>query len=70
MKMSFLEIRNEEKGSLALEQVLFIGAVVLMSLGLFAFYDKLGNYFQNFDISGLRTSVPASGSTGGTTPTP
>ena len=59
-----------EKGSLALEQVLFIGAVVAMSLGLFAFYDKLGVYFQNFDISGLADGVPTggSGSNGGTGP--
>ena len=50
-----------EAGSLALEQVLFVGAIVVMSLGLFAFYDKLGSYFQNFDISGLSTSVATPG---------
>ena len=47
-----------QRGSLALEQVLFIGAIVAMSLGLFAFYGKLGSYFQNFDINGIATSIP------------
>lgn len=71
MKKQISFLGRNEKGSLALEQVLFIGAVVLMSLGLFAFYDKLGNYFQNFDISGLRTSVPTSGTnTQSSNPTP
>ena len=59
---------KSERGSLALEQVLFIGAVVTMSLGLFAFYDKLSNYFSSFDVSALPTSpsVPSgvSGSSG------
>ena len=65
--MKATESRFDEAGSLALEQVLFVGAIVVMSLGLFAFYDKLGDYFQNFDISGLSTSVSTPGS--GTTPT-
>ena len=36
-----------EKGSLALEHVLFIGAVVALSAGVFIFYDNLSNYFKN-----------------------
>lgn len=56
--MTMKKSQFNERGSLALEQVLFIGAVVAMSLGLFAFYDKLGAYFQNFDITGLSDSVP------------
>ena len=56
-----------EKGSLALEQVLFIGAVVLLATGLFTFYGELSNYFANFDFSNVGNSVPAAGS-GGNTP--
>ncbi|MFN8390266.1 MAG: hypothetical protein U0136_08260 [Bdellovibrionota bacterium] len=47
-----------QRGSLALEQVLFIGAIVTMSLGLFAFYDKLSTYFASVDISSLQHTVP------------
>ncbi|MBP9838237.1 MAG: hypothetical protein KBC84_05945 [Proteobacteria bacterium] len=56
------KIRNE-KGSLALEQVLFIGAVVTMSLGLFAFYDNISTYFKNFSISNLPTTVATTSQT-------
>lgn len=60
--------RMNERGSLALEQVLFIGAIVAMSLGLFTFYGKLGSYFQNFDMSGIADSVPVpAGGTGNPT---
>jgi hypothetical protein len=48
---------SSEKGSLALEQVLFIGAVVGMSVGLFSFYDELSTYFTNFSIANLPTQV-------------
>ena len=37
---------KSEKGSLALEQVLFIGAVVALAGGLFIFYDNLATYFS------------------------
>ena len=60
--MKKIIIKNE-KGSLALEQVLFIGAVVTMSLGLFAFYDNLSTYFKNFNISSLPTSPVLPGTT-------
>ena len=58
--------RLNQKGSLALEQVLFIGAVVTMSLGLFAFYEKLSSYFSNVNVSSLPTDVkvPAGASNG------
>lgn len=57
-----------DRGSLALEQILFIGAIVVMSLGLFAFYGNLGDYFQTFDISALRRSVPTPGGATNTNP--
>lgn len=44
-------VRKEEKGSLALEQVLFIGAVVALAAGLFAFYDNLSNYFSGIGFA-------------------
>jgi len=41
---------GNNRGSLALEQVLFIGAIVGMSAGIFAFYDELRTYFQNVTL--------------------
>ncbi len=60
-------IGKDERGSLALEQVLFIGAIVTMSLGLFAFYDNLADYFRNFNIANLPTAptIPGSGTSSG-----
>lgn len=60
-----------ERGSLALEQILIIAAIVTMSSGLFVFYDNLSSYFRTFNLSSLPTSVvPSTGSsnTGGNTP--
>ena len=59
-------VTDSQRGSLALEQVLFIGAIVTMSLGLFAFYDNLAAYFRNFNITSLPTapSVPGGTNTG------
>ena len=53
MKETIIGIRKEfgEKGSLALEQVLFIGAVVALSAGLFIFYDNLSAYFSNITFA-------------------
>lgn len=62
-----LQQTRDERGSLALEQVLFIGAVVIMSAGLFAFYDDLRSYFTQVDFSSVPTTVSAP-SSGGTTP--
>ena len=42
---------DEEKGSLALEQVLFIASVVTMSVGLFAFYGNIRDYFANISLA-------------------
>ena len=41
---------NNEKGSLALEQVLFIGAITLVAVGVYAFYNNLGGYFSNVNL--------------------
>lgn len=49
--------KNDERGSLALEQVLIIAAIVTMSAGMFAFYDNISNYFRTFNISALPTTV-------------
>lgn len=48
-----------EKGSLALEQVLFISAVVILSSGIYAFYTELAGYFENFSIATPPTSFGA-----------
>ncbi len=59
MRISFFE----EKGSLALEQVLFIGAVVALSAGLLVFYNNLSDYFANIGFAAPPTNIggPASG---------
>jgi hypothetical protein len=49
---------GSEKGSLALEQVLFIGAIIAMSAGLFLFYGDISAYFSSFDVSNLPTQPP------------
>lgn len=58
---------RDERGSLALEQVLFIGAVITMSLGVFAFYENIATYFRTVSITALPTQI-----SGGTSapPTP
>jgi len=56
-------IRNDETGSLALEHILFIGAVVALSAGLFIFYGNLSDYFANIGFSGAPTNI------GGVNPT-
>lgn len=47
---------KSERGSLALEQVLFIGAVVALAAGLFAFYDNLSAYFSNIGFADSPTN--------------
>ena len=47
---------RRDAGSLALEQVLFIGAVVLLTAGVYAFYQDLGAYFTNFSITAPPTN--------------
>lgn len=44
------------RGSLSLEQVLFIGAIVVMATGIGAFYADLGNYFASIKGSTLMNS--------------
>lgn len=56
----FRKIEKSEKGSLALEQVLFIGAVVLISGGLFAFYGNLGDYFASVNIESVPSEIDVS----------
>lgn len=50
---------NKERGSLALEQVLFIGAIVAMSVGLFAFYDDMRVYFDGVNVNAVGNQIPA-----------
>lgn len=51
MKFRYAKKMTSEKGSLALEQVLFIGAVVAMATGLYAFYGDISRYFEAVDFS-------------------
>ena len=59
--MMKMKIRDE-KGSLALEQILFIGAIVALSAGLFIFYNNLSDYFSNVGFSTPPANVGATGS--------
>ncbi|MDR2338471.1 MAG: hypothetical protein LBE20_07550 [Deltaproteobacteria bacterium] len=43
--------KSKERGNLALEQILFITAVVLLSAGVAVFYDNLSSYFQTFSVT-------------------
>lgn len=51
------EIRNNEKGSLALEQILFIGAVVVASAGIFVFYENINAYFSGITVADSPTNI-------------
>lgn len=55
-----MKIKNE-KGSLALEQVLFIGAVVLLAVGIGVFYQNLSDFFANFNFDNAVEAVPVVG---------
>jgi len=58
LKMKLLSVRRgSERGSLALEQVLFIGAIVALSAGIYAFYNRLGSYFQTVNIPTVPTTT-------------
>ncbi len=67
--MNLSSKKANEKGSLALEQVLFIGAVVAISAGLIAFYGSMSGYFQEFSetVDNLSTDIPGQTGTGGST---
>ena len=52
---------SNERGSVALEQVLFIGAIVAMSAGIFAFYSDLRDYFSNFSVAASPSNVGSYG---------
>ena len=49
---------DDERGSLALEHVLFIGAVVALAGAIYAFYGQLDEYFEGIDLRDGE-SVPA-----------
>lgn len=40
--------KNDEKGSVSLEHMLFVGAVVAVGAGVLAFYSSVGTYFEEF----------------------
>jgi uncharacterized protein (UPF0333 family) len=66
------KVNKDEAGSLSLEHILFIGAVVLIAGGLGTFYTNLGDYFGNVNlgaptnVGGAVGSVGAGGAGAGT----
>jgi len=57
MTKEILEKTLDEKGSLALEQVLFIGAVVAMAAGLFLFYENISGYLSSVGFSAAPVNI-------------
>ena len=55
---------SDERGSLALEQILFIGAIIALSAGLFVFYDNLAGYFSNVGFASPPTGIGGASPTG------
>jgi uncharacterized protein (UPF0333 family) len=55
---------TDERGSLSLEHILFIGAVVLIAAGLGTFYGRIGNYFNDINL-GQATDVGSFNPSGG-----
>ena len=68
MKNILRKLRNSQKGSLALEQVLFIGAIVTMSIGIYAFYGDLRSYFESFSVAQAPTGVGGAPTSGNSNP--
>jgi len=55
-----------ERGSLSLEHILFIGAVVLITAGLATFYGNINTYFANVGFNAPPANVGGNG--GGVVP--
>ena len=54
---------RSERGSLSLEQVLFISAIVLITTGIGAFYGSIGKYFSDAaTVTYTQPTVPTAGS--------
>lgn len=51
------EIKNIERGSLSLEHILFIGAVVALSLGITVFYNNISTYFSGVGFATAPTGI-------------
>lgn len=54
------KLGSGERGSLSLEHILFIGAVVLITAGLATFYGNMNTYFANVGFSAPPVNVGAS----------
>jgi hypothetical protein len=53
---------NKERGSASLEQMLFVMAVVAISGGVYAFYDRIEVFFQNQPLPAGPDGQPAGSS--------
>lgn len=56
-------LNSDQKGSLALEQILFIGAIVGLVAGLYTFYGNLSNYFSTIGFASAPTNLGSSTTT-------
>lgn len=61
---NIIERNEHERGSLSLEHILFIGAVVLIAGGLGTFYTNLGDYFGGVNLGAPTNVGGAVGSVG------
>ena len=55
--MNKREVCLGERGSLSLEHILFIGAVVLITAGLATFYGNINTYFSNVGFTAPPAAV-------------
>jgi len=51
------KVASGERGSLSLEHILFIGAVVLITAGLATFYGNINTYFANVGFNAPPAAV-------------
>jgi uncharacterized protein (UPF0333 family) len=51
-------IKKNETGSLSLEYILFIGAVVVIAAGLGIFYRSIGDYFARMGNEVVSNEIP------------
>ena len=56
MKNNLKKAKNE-RGSLALEHILFIGAVILAGVGARAFFQNAGDFMNNTTFAAAPTAV-------------
>lgn len=62
MKSNLIRLRratnHDTRGSLSLEHVLYIGAIIAMFAAVGAFYGRIANYFNSIDFEDAPSVTP------------